>query len=750
MWGGTPRGILLPLLVANPVEPASSATTLAQLVREARWAELETAWTEHALGSASIAPALEAVNAAAGRKEVQRCLPFVREHAELLSAAGRAAEAAELLGSTMLLGGSPGELTRPLLQNAELAWHEEPFWELYRDLAGLRENAPDMRGAWRAFRKLLALDAGRVVYHAAGWGLGRIEGLDLPARQVSVRFTSGRSDRFPIQTMVEIFEVLEPGDLRCLVVNAPAELDRLLRSEPLEVLRWVLLRNDGKATHSAIKLAMGTLGVDGSRFTTWWKRAQKGAEGSEWFELSGPPTRVLVRLLERAEEPAMGLKRQLLRSRDLGEALSRVRTLLSGGAVAEGVRSTALAALEELAASRGADLSSRLATWLFLREQRGETPELLRREISSACSVPAPADRSQPSALWTLLQAVPGVREQERCLELLRECLGEGSWLDEAERSLPHAPPGMVRGLVEALEAAGRQEALGQHYSALLARPTRNPALLVRLAERIEGGPLATRLAPPQQRVQCLLQLAVYLRDVTSANPTLSRARARLLALLTEGDPPLLRRLLETCDAEALRAFATLLDQGVDRALDRLFSQVAVELSPDVFRSEERAFWDSPHTWTTRAGLRRRQEELRILRDVKIPENAEAIGRAASYGDLSENAEWTAAIEEQRSLTSRARELEDEIENARLLETALVPEGLVAPGMRVRYRELDSGTEHEIEILGPWDADGERRVSYRSPLAAGMLGRRAGDEVVLELPGASLPVRVLAVEPVPL
>jgi len=732
------------------MEPTTSlAMNLAQLVREGHWDDLEMAWTEHLLGSAGLAPALDALTAAAARREIQRCLPYVREHAEVLASSDRPGEAVELLGTTMLLGGSPGELGRLLLENAEKAWGEEPFWELYRDLAGLREGAQDMRLAWRKFRKVLALEEGRVVYHAAGWGLGRIESLDLDARETHVRFLTGRTDRFPLASAIDIFEVLDTDDLRCLVVNDPKGLEKLLKEEPLDALRWVLQKNDGRANHATIKLAMGTLGVDGSRFTAWWKRAQKQAEGSEWFEISGPPNRVTVRQLARAEDPSAGLRRQILRARDLGEALTRVRALFTGPSPAEGVRETALTALEELA-SAGGSLPQRLAVWLFLREQRGETPPLLAAEVTRARATPQGPDLSQPSALWTLFATVHGVREQEKCIELLREALGEDEWLAEAERSLQHSPPGMVRGLVEALEAAGRHDALATHYVQLLARPTKNPILLVRLAERIESEGGERALAPPQQRVHCLLQLAVFLYDVTSSNPTLARTRAKLVALLTLDSASLLKRLLVGCDQDTLRAFAVLLEKGVDRQLDRAFTQVAVELCPDVFRHEERAFWETTGTWTTRAGLARRQEELRVLRDVKIPENAEAIGRAASYGDLSENAEWTAAIEEQRNLTQRAMELEAELEHANLIENAILPEDTVCPGTRVAYTELPGGGRHEIEILGPWDADGEKRISYRSPLAAGMLGLQPGGEAEITLPAGRLNVRIESVQPITL
>jgi len=350
------------------MDSSSLAMNLAQLVREGHWDELETAWTEHVLAGAALQPALDAVSAAASRKEIQRCLPMVREHAEVLTSADRPAEAAELLGATMLLGGSPGELAKLLMQAAEKAWGSEPSWQAYRQISGLQEGAPDMRAAWRRFRKLMAVDVGRVVYHGAGWGLGRIEKVDLAALEANVRFGSGRNDRFPLASVVDIFDVLEPGDLRCLVVNDPKGLERLLKEEPLEALRWVLARNDGRASQAAIKLAMGTLGVDGSRFTNWWKRAQKAAEGSEWFEMSGPPGKAVVRILARAEDPATGLRRQLMRSRDLSEALTRVRALFTGSSAAEDVRSAALESLEELSVATGATLSQRLATWLFLRQ----------------------------------------------------------------------------------------------------------------------------------------------------------------------------------------------------------------------------------------------------------------------------------------------------------------------------------------------------------------------------------------------
>jgi transcription elongation factor GreA len=723
----------------------AAATSLARWVREQNWSALEDAWTELILGDASVEAALQALAVAAERKEIPRVLPLVREHAEMLEKGARADEAAELLGTAMLQGGSPGELGRPLYRCAELAWGTEESWPVFAEIADLRENTVDMRAAWRGFKKLHALVAGRVVYHSKGWGLGVIDEVVLPARETRVRFLSGRIDRFPLSTAIEIFEVLEENDLRALVVLDPERLNVLLKKEPLEVLTWVLRRNGGRVNHAGLKMTLATLGVDGARFANWWKRARELAEASEWFEVAGAATRVTVRLLDRAEDPAELLLRQLRRSPSLSSALSRVKSALMGDSVSDAVRAVALDTLEELARNEREELSARLGTWILLREARGSTSRELGAMLAAAARQPASGDPSQPPALWALFQEVPGQREQERATELLREVHGE-AWLDQAAQHLQHAAPGMARGLVEALAQAGRTKELVAHYVALLARPTRNPALLVQLAERIEGGEISGGLPAPVQRAQCLLQLCVFLTKKSPGNSSYQRSRVRLAALLSEGDPPLLKRLLAGVDLETLRNLASLIEGGVDRAIDRVFTQNAIEVSPLFFRGEDRPFWQDGGIWTTRAGLKKREGELRELRDVKIPANAEAIGKAASYGDLSENSEWEAAIEEQRTLTTRAMEIESELRSAHLIENAAIPPERVAPGQRVVYRELPSGREHRIRILGPWDGDADDIVSYRSPLASGMLGLVPGERAVVELPTGPLEVEVLGVD----
>jgi transcription elongation factor GreA len=94
-------------------------------------------------------------------------------------------------------------------------------------------------------------------------------------------------------------------------------------------------------------------------------------------------------------------------------------------------------------------------------------------------------------------------------------------------------------------------------------------------------------------------------------------------------------------------------------------------------------------------------------------------------------------------------EIEEELRLAGLLEEVAMPPDTICPGSIVRYRELASGNEERIVILGPWDGErweGIQVVSYRAPLAAGLLGLQVGAVESIDLPAGEIEIQVLEQE----
>lgn len=135
------------------------------------------------------------------------------------------------------------------------------------------------------------------------------------------------------------------------------------------------------------------------------------------------------------------------------------------------------------------------------------------------------------------------------------------------------------------------------------------------------------------------------------------------------------------------------------------------------------------------------ETELSELKN-RRSEIAEKIANARDYGDLSENAEYDAAREEQAQLESRVAELEEILQNADIIKPAK-SNGTIRVGSTV---ELKNGKTVKYQIVGPVEADPlEGKISNESPIGAALMGKKVGDKVTIETPKGSVSYSVVAI-----
>jgi transcription elongation GreA/GreB family factor len=146
------------------------------------------------------------------------------------------------------------------------------------------------------------------------------------------------------------------------------------------------------------------------------------------------------------------------------------------------------------------------------------------------------------------------------------------------------------------------------------------------------------------------------------------------------------------------------------------------------------------------ASLERRRQEYHELVEKKIPANSKDIAIARSYGDLRENHEYKAAKEQHRLLMDRKAELENQLMRARGTDFSEAKADSVGIGTCVQITELGRSHTETLTILGAWDFDTEQHiVSYLSPLAQSLLGKKVGGEAELELEGQKARYRIDAI-----
>jgi transcription elongation factor GreA len=134
----------------------------------------------------------------------------------------------------------------------------------------------------------------------------------------------------------------------------------------------------------------------------------------------------------------------------------------------------------------------------------------------------------------------------------------------------------------------------------------------------------------------------------------------------------------------------------------------------------------------TPRGQRKLRDELKRLREVERPKNVQDIEIARAHGDLSENAEYSAAKEKQSFIEGRIREIEGTIALSEVIDPGKLSGSRVVFGATVRLTDTDSGDEVVYSIVGDHEGDiKEGRIAISAPLARALIGREQGDTVNL-------------------
>lgn len=137
----------------------------------------------------------------------------------------------------------------------------------------------------------------------------------------------------------------------------------------------------------------------------------------------------------------------------------------------------------------------------------------------------------------------------------------------------------------------------------------------------------------------------------------------------------------------------------------------------------------------TPAGQAWLRKQIKKLKEVDRPNNSRAIEIARGHGDLSENADYSAAKEEQGIIEAKIRDFESRLGLAEVIDPLSLSGDRVQFGATVKVEDSDSGETLVYTIVGEHEADiKKRRISLIAPVARGLLGKRVGDEVVITTP----------------
>lgn len=151
-------------------------------------------------------------------------------------------------------------------------------------------------------------------------------------------------------------------------------------------------------------------------------------------------------------------------------------------------------------------------------------------------------------------------------------------------------------------------------------------------------------------------------------------------------------------------------------------------------------------TYMTASGLQKLKEELQYLESVERPRVIAAIAEAREKGDLSENAEYDAAKEEQGVLESRIAMLKGKIMDARIIDETSINTDEVQILTKVRVQNLKTGQEKVYQLVTESEANIlEGKIATTTPIAKGLMGKKVGDIAEVVVPVGKLQFKILEI-----
>ena len=604
----------------------------------------------------------------------------------------------------------------------------DTLWEA----AGLEGNQSPRR-ALRTLKICLAVQDGDLMGNRFDYDdVIRVESFS-PLCEYEIRRRRGTDSMDP-KKLADEYDVLGENDFRKLCRNKET-LEALMTKKPGEVLVSLVVSRGGATTSDEIKETLIPRYLDSSDWSKWWTRARTAARKNPSIRYEGRDpvhielnTEVVTLEEEFASKFAAAYHpadRVSVLQAYLREAKSRKQApseqqlddvLLTLVQMAERWKTTnPTDALEAIGAAAAAvKLTGRTLP---------ETMVSMSDVLASAADPAAVLAKLSHAAYWPA--AIDAMRSRTDASVMF-------------EKLLLVAPASQLERVVSELVALERGELVDAALNQAISTPHQLVNLLLwaycRKEER-EDGP---------DHLVLLLRLLQVANEVDQREEQPSAIRKAIKAevrkAIATGEMRRYQEVLETVDSHMAAVIKTAVDRSNSLGVTlkaRMVEQLREHHYTLFIKKKVSPWLDESVLWTTEAALQGQYDEVKRIKDVDMPINAKQIGEAAEAGDLRENADWQAAIEERDMLVARVRKINAGINTARIIQITDVPDDHVGIGSRVTLT-TPNGTERTLCFLGPWDSNPDDDIySYTTGLGRALMGKKIGEVVGLELGGVS-------------
>jgi len=637
------------------------------------------------------------------------------------------------------------EMRQELLALYQEVYADRPEIERLIDASGLT-GSKSPRRALRTLDICLRLEVGTHLLARSDEHVARVTSVDKDACEYTIAAKRGQ-ETLDADTLALNYDPVDDNDFRVLTKLYPDKVTETLNSDPVSLITGLLKGHGGRIDSDQLQHMLSPRYITDKAWSAWWSKARTQLKRSHNVVLEGRNPVVLTyhaggRTLAEETQPQWQAAESPAQRLAVIETYFRESKARQSKINASMVKRMHRDLLGRIQTARAGAPAEALAEALVIDRliEGAELPEgknaPAREILADSEDLPALLRLARENSLY--LQAIKHIKT-----------LHPDDWPQIYAELLPTAPINGCEAIARKLIEADKTDLLEEAAQQTLSDFTEHLDAVCWLWQ----GKAAANLQPipPRTLLARMLQHLGELALGEHVSQNVRRdARIKTRAALSSGKYVRFQQVIQEMEpglASTVKRTIQRLD-GLGQTVHVTLIKIIDETHPELIVTKKQIdpWFDDAVLFTTLQGMQNRERELNHLVNVKMKENAKAIGDAAAHGDLSENSEYKFALEERDLLRSRVAMIQNELSLARLITASDVSTDAVDIGTRVTLVGVHDGSRKELTILGPFEADMEKAIyNYRAPLCHKLKGLTVTDTVALDLEDQEQEYRVEAI-----
>ncbi len=612
----------------------------------------------------------------------------------------------------------------------------------YIRISNLNQSWRNVHDAINDFEKHIAFDVSNYVFHRS-WGIGRI--CDVDDDVFIINFTNKKNHKMSLKMAVNALKILANDHIWVLKGTMQQEqLKDKVKSEPAWALRTIIKSFDNVANMKTIKAELVPSILTQGEWSKWNTEARKILKTDPAFG-NLPDKRDLF---EVRDIPISFEEKTFNKFKAEKNFFGRVQTIMEFLPEAEPDSDF----FKEIYAYFTAFLKSYSTVSEIVISSY-----LLVQRIVSIHPYLNPGLELDFGDLFEQIDDLQGVFSRIEDSDLRKDFLMR---VKRYKSNWPQIFADLFRFhlskyIIDELLNADKLQVITKIFENALARYREYRESFVWLARNLTDEPWFHELNIREEKILiCLIHLLdITYREINNRREaSLNRRMNRHIQDFLFKEERLVTHLMKSDEDSINRLYILVEDvKELDPSLKMRIRQNIKERFPDFkFIGEPEIETVSRGLLVTKTGYEAKQRVLRNILEVEIPENSKDIGIALDRGDLRENAEYKAALENQDLLNNTAAKLQAQLQEAQIFDESQINTNNISFGTTVTLRNLNSNESEKFTILGPWEsAPSKSIISYLSPLGAQLLKHREGEELSFSINEKEFHYRVEAIDKVP-